>query len=462
MNRTRELMEAVGGIGYDDLTEGDLGAVRTLLLDHLGVAASGSTTDSAVSFRRTMERVGYSAAATAPVVGTGQSAPAAVAAMANAVAGHSIEYDDVHNASSSHPGVVIFPAVLAAAALSGAGERELVRGAAVGYEVMCRAGRAADPPAHYGRHFHPTGTIGALGAAAGAAAVLGLDAGGLASAVGIAGSMASGSMQFLVDGAWTKRLHPALAARSGVEAALLAADGYRGTEDGIAGERGFLAAYSGAPRPERLMEGWGEWPLEVAVTSVKAHTCCRYNQGPIDALLAIRSAHGLSGDEVDDVLIGVPSVAVDIVAEPAEAKRRPRSVVDAQFSLHYGAAVALMRGQAGLAEYCDEALEDKEVLEVADRVRYEVDPEIDRVYPERWRAWARVAAGGGDFYAETDEPKGDPGNPLTPVEIRGKFDSLAACVYDEAARRSIAEHALTMGEPGSLAGLNEALAGASA
>lgn len=458
MNLTRELIEAVSGIGYDDLAEGDLAAVRTLLLDHLGVAANGSTTDSAVCFRRTLERVGYSAPATAPVIGAGRSAPAVQAAMANAVAGHSIEYDDVHNASSSHPGVVIFPAVMAAAALAGAGERELVRGAAVGYEVMCRAGRAADPPAHYGRHFHPTGTIGALGAAAAAGAVLGLGADGLVSAVGIAGSMASGSMQFLVDGAWTKRLHPALAARSGVEAALLAADGYRGTEDGIAGERGFLAAYSGGSRPDRLLEGWGDWPLEVAATSVKAHTCCRYNQGPIDTLLAIRSAHGLAGDEVDDVLIGVPSVAVDIVAEPVGAKRRPRSVVDAQFSLHYGAAVALARGRAGLAEYRTEALDDKDVLELADRVRYEVDPEIDRVYPERWRAWARVAVGGDSFYAETDEPKGDPGNPLTPVEIRAKFDSLAACVYGEAARESIAEHALRMGEPGSWQALTQALA----
>ena len=458
MNLTRDLIEAVSEVGYDDLAEGDLAAVRTLLLDHLGVAANGSTTDSAVCFRRTMERVGYSAPATAPVVGAGRSAPAVQAAMANAVAGHSIEYDDVHNASSSHPGVVVFPAVMAAAALAGAGERELVRGAAIGYEVMCRAGRAADPPAHYGRHFHPTGTIGALGAAAAAGAVLGLGADGLVSAVGIAGSMASGSMQFLIDGAWTKRLHPALAARSGVEAALLAADGYRGTEDGIAGQRGFLAAYSGGSRPERLLEGWGEWPLEVAATSVKAHTCCRYNQGPIDTLLAIRSAHGLTGDEVTDVLIGVPSVAVDIVAEPVGAKRRPRSVVDAQFSLHYGAAVALARGRAGLAEYREDALDDKDVLELADRVRYEVDPEIDRVYPERWRAWARVAVGGDSFYAETDEPKGDPGNPLTPAEIRAKFDSLAACVYGEAARQSIAEHALRMGEPGSWKALTEALA----
>lgn len=458
MNLTRDLIEAVSEVGYDDLAEGDLAAVRTLLLDHLGVAANGSTTDSAVCFRRTLERVGYSAPATAPVVGAGRSAPAVQAAMANAVAGHSIEYDDVHNASSSHPGVVVFPAVMAAAALAGAGERELVRGAAVGYEVMCRAGRAADPPAHYGRHFHPTGTIGALGAAAAAGAVLGLGADGLVSAVGIAGSMASGSMQFLIDGAWTKRLHPALAARSGVEAALLAADGYRGTEDGIAGQRGFLAAYSGGPRPDRLLEGWGDWPLEVAATSVKAHTCCRYNQGPIDTLLAIRSAHDLAGDEVEDVLIGVPSVAVDIVAEPVGAKRRPRSVVDAQFSLHYGAAVALARGRAGLAEYRTEALDDKDVLELADRVRYEVDPEIDRVYPERWRAWARVAVGGDSFYAETDEPKGDPGNPLTPAEIRAKFDSLAACVYGETARQSIAEHALRMGEPGSWKALTEALA----
>ena len=458
MSRTRELAEAVQGIEFDELGDAEIDAVRRLLLDHIGVAAAGSATDSAVAFRRTMGRFAHDESASLPVIGAGVSAAAVPAAMANAVAGHSIEYDDVHNSSSSHPGVVMYPAAMAATALAGGDERDLVRAVVIGFEVMCRAGRAADPAAHYARHFHPTGTIGALGAAAAAAAALGLDAGGLNSAVGIAATMASGSMEFLRDGAWTKRLHPALAARNGVEAGLLAVDGYVGTDDGICGERGFLASHSDAPAPERLMEGWGQWPLEVVSTSIKRHTCCRYNQGAIDALLAIRSVHGLSAGDVESVVIGIPSVAVDIVAEPAASKRRPASVVDAQFSLAFGAAAALLWGRAGLAEYDEARLTDPAALALMDRVGYEVDPEIDRDFPDKWRAWAQVTTRDGDTHSQrVDDPKGDPGNPFTDGECREKFDDLASPVYSTEARTAIAEHALTIGAPGSWKALLDSL-----
>ena len=459
MSRTRELVEAVHGIDFDRLGDADIEAVRRLLLDHIGVAAAGSVTDSAAAFRRTMGRFAHDVSASLPVIGAGVSGAAVPAAMANAVAGHSIEYDDVHNSSSSHPGVVMYPAAMAAVALAGGDERDLVRSVVIGFEVMCRAGRAADPVAHYARHFHPTGTIGSLGAAAAAAAALGLDAGGLNSAVGIAATMASGSMEFLRDGAWTKRLHPALAARNGVEAGLLAADGYVGTDDGICGERGFLASHSESPAPERLLEGWGIWPLEVVSTSIKRHTCCRYNQGAIDALLAIRSAHGVSAGDVDSVVIGIPSVAVDIVAEPAAGKRRPASVVDAQFSLPFGAAAALLWGRAGLSEYDESRLDDPAAQALMDRVAYEVDPAIDRDFPEKWRAWARVTTAGGETYEQrVDDPKGDPGNPFTDAECREKFEDLASATYGAAARDAIAEHALSMGAPGSWKALLDNLA----
>ena len=458
MNRTRQLAEAVHGIDFDGLGDAEIEAVRRLLLDHIGVTAAGSATDSAAAFRRTMSRWADDESASLPVIGTGVTAAPVPASMANAVAGHSIEYDDVHNASSSHPGVVMFPAAMAAVALAGGDERDLVRAVVVGFEVMCRAGRAADPASHYARHFHPTGTIGSLGAAAAAAVAFGLDADSVNSAIGIAATMASGSMEFLCDGAWTKRLHPALAARNGVEAALLASDGYVGTDDGICGERGFLASHSEDPAPERLLEGWGTWPLEVVTTSIKRHTCCRYNQGAIDALLAIRAAHGVNAGDVESVVIGIPSVAVDIVAEPAAAKCRPASVVDAQFSLPFGAAAALVWGRAGLAEYDEPRLDDPAALALMDRVGYEVDPEIDRDFPEKWRAWARVTTRFGDTYSQwVDDPKGDPGNPFTDGECREKFDDLASATYSAAARDAIAEHTLSMGAPGSWKALLDSL-----
>ena len=206
------------------------------------------------------------------------------------------------------------------------------------------------------------------------------------------------------------------------------------------------------------MEGWGERPLEVVDTSIKRDTCCRYNQGAIDALLAIRAIHGVGADDVESIVIGVPSIAVNIVAEPAAAKRRPASVVDAQFSLHFGAAAALLWGRAGLAEYDDSRLDDPAAVALMDRVGYEVDPDIDRDFPQKWRAWARVTTRSGATHTQwVDDPKGDPGNPFTDTECREKFDDLASTVYNAESRAAIAEHTLSMGAPGSFKALLDAL-----
>ena len=124
-----------------------------------------------------------------------------------------------------------------------------------------------------------------------------------------------------------------------------------------------------------MLEGWGDWPPEVVSTSIKRYTCCRDKQGAIGALLAIRSSCGMTADDVESVVIGLPSVAVDIVAEPAAAKRRPASV--AQFSVPFGAAAAMLWGRAGLAEYDESRLGDPAAVALMDRVGYEVDPEID-------------------------------------------------------------------------------------
>ncbi|MDX1450599.1 MAG: MmgE/PrpD family protein, partial [Acidimicrobiia bacterium] len=361
------------------------------------------------------------------------------AAMANAVGAHSIEYDDVHNAASSHPGVAVIPAALAAADMVEADAETFLLGVVAGYEVMCRVGRAANPPAHYARHFHPTGTTGHFGAAGAAAVIFGLDVDQTVSALGIAATMAAGSMEFLLDGAWTKRLHPAQAARNGVEAALMAQHGFKGTEDGIGGVRGFLAGYTGDPNPKEILLDWDDRPLEVQNTSIKAHTCCRYKQGPIDALLQIRSENGLESTDVAAVRIGLLTVAEDIVWEPVAAKRRPATVVDAQFSMPYGAAVALRDGRASLSQYDGSLFDDGEVLRLMDATECVVDTELDLTYPRQWRSWAEVRTHDGrTLRASIDDPKGDPTNPLTPAELRAKFDDITAVVYSAERRDQIA------------------------
>ena len=460
---TRSLVDAVQSLEYNEFTTGDRLAVKTLLLDHLGVVANGAQTETAEAMRRYAALLPMSEGPRLPVIGTTGDAPAVTAALVNAVAGHCIEYDDTHSASSSHPGVVIIPTAIAAATMADADDETFVTGIIVGYEVMCRVGRAANPPSHYARHFHPTATVGTIGAAAAAGTIFGLDTERMVSALGIACDTAAGSMQFIVDGSWTKRLHPGVAVRSGIEAARLAQVGFLGTDDGIGGERGFLAGYSADPRPDLMMAEWGTGPLEVNNTSIKAHTCCRYNQGSIDALIDLRRTNDLAAREVDTIELGVPTVAVDIVVEPAAAKRRPKTVVDAQFSLPYAAAAAIAHGRAGLAQYDEALLDDGDLVALMDRVRAVVDPELDRAYPEQWRAWARVTTTDGrELFSDVPDPKGDPANPLTPSELRDKFDELAAPSYGLESRQAIVDAVERIGEPGSLADLLTTLGSATA
>lgn len=440
----------------------EIGAARRLLLDHLGVAVRGSTTPEAQASRAMVAELtsGSPGGGRMPVLGTSVSVPVLAGAYLNALASHAIEMDDVHNASSSHPGAVVWPAALAAAVIADADDRQLLSGAIVGYEVMGRVGRAANPAAHYRRHFHPTGTVGHFAAAAAAAVILGLDERGILMALGIANSSAAGSMEFLVDGAWTKRLHPANAARNGVEAALLARAGYVGTRDPIGGERGFLAAYSDDPWPEQLLAGWGERPLEVAATSVKPHACCRYNQTAIDALLRLRERHHLSGEECVRIEVGLPTAGYDIVGQPIEHKRNPQSVVDAQFSMPFSAAAAIVHGQVGVDQFTSDALEDVRVRHVMERVECVASPEIDAYFPDEWRGWARVTTTDERVLEErVDAPWGDPSNALTQDEMWTKFDSLCMPIWSEAARTRLWQRVSTMGGDQSVRTLIDALAG---
>jgi 2-methylcitrate dehydratase PrpD len=455
-NLTEQLLDRVAELDARSSSPEVLAATRAVVLDILGVIARGSLTDSAASSRRAMMALGAMDSGPSVVVGAGTRTGPATAAFVNAVAGHSIEFDDTHQGASSHLGVVIVPTALAVAEKVGANEETFITAVLRGYETMGRLGRALNPSEHYARHLHPTATTGGPGAAVAAATILGLDPAQVRSAVGIAATSAGGSMQFLEDGAWTKRLHPAVAARAGIEAAFLAADGYVGTRDGIGGRRGFLAAGSGRPVLSALTEDARPAVLD---TSIKAHACCRYCQGPVDAVLDAKATGGVAADDVRRITIGLPSTGLGIVGSPIKSKRNPISVVDAQFSMPFAAAVAMLRGRAGLDEYSDEVLRDSDVTDFMRRIECVADPEIDRHFPEEWRSWAEIELSDGrSFRADVRFPKGDPSNPFGPEELRDKFMVLAGPVLGAAADRIVAAIEL-LPAAGALAELSSALEG---
>lgn len=434
---TAALIEKLWDVGYDSLTGSDLDCLRNLLLDHVGVVARGSRTPSAHAVQRFADD-SCPASDPLPIIGTNQSSSPILAAMANAVAGHSIEYDDTHAGASLHPGVVAFPSALAAAALGKGTARDFLLASLIGYEVMCRVGRAVNPPAHYQAHFHPTGTCGAFGAAAAAARMLGLNRNQAANALDIASTSAAGSTSFLVGGAWTKHWHPASAARIGVEAATLSSYGFLGPSDGLGSEHGFLIAHSRHPMPELLLDGLGQDPYEIHNTGIKTHTCCRYNQAAVDGLLQLRAQHDLQPIVIEAIKVGLVSPALNVVWEPVAERRRPASVADAQFSIGYTLALALVNGRVGPNDYRADRLNDPVLLDLTDRVTCLADPELDRHYPNKWGAWVEVTTKDGvRFDARVDEPRGDPGWPLTATEMEQKFRDLVPLVYSEERQTAI-------------------------
>lgn len=420
---TRELTSFCTDFSPEDLTPDVIRAVKHRLLDFLGVALRGSTLPSSRIVIDVVKSMGGAREST--VMGVGGKAPSPNAALANGSMGHGLELDDVHNESSLHPGAAVIPAALAVAEREGASGEALASSIVLGYEVMTRVGMAVTPMGHYARGFHPTGTCGAFGAAVAAGKILALSVDQMGSAMGIAGSQASGLMEYLSDGSWTKRLHPGWAAHSGVIAASLAQRGYSGPKTVLEGGKGFVRAYSDHYDLAKLTEGLGErWAVKNV--SVKHYACCYYKQSAIDALLELVGKHGVKAEDVEEVVVSLVKVAMPIVAEPPEDKYDVKSVVDAQFSMPYGAAVALSRGNAFIDEYTEDTMRDPGIQGLMKKVRVVHDPGLDKDYPNLWPSKARIKTKDGRVYeTRIDLPKGDPRNPFTDEELQGRFSILA-------------------------------------
>jgi 2-methylcitrate dehydratase PrpD len=400
-----------------------------LLRDYLGVTLGGAPEPSSLALRRGLTALGTTGAGT--VIGTAASLAPVHAALANGAAAHALEMDDTHQGGSIHLGAAVFSAALAAAELHGASGARVLGAVVAGYEVAARLAMALGPAAHYARGFHPTGTCGAFGAAAASALVAGLQANQLACALGIAGSQAAGSMEFLAAGTWTKRLHPGWAACAGLHAAALAGAGFRAPHTIFEGRFGTLHAYSDGATVEPLA---GRPGGELMRTSIKPHACCRYAQGPIDAVLELRRRHGLRAETVVRLEVGLVSAGFAIVCEPLAQKRRPRSVVDAQFSLPFSVAVALVAGAASPDEFTAARFDDPVVQRLMDVVEPQHDAALDARYPDVWPVWVRATTRDGAVHeARVDHPRGDPENFPTRDELGEKFRRLAGRTLEAAA-----------------------------
>ncbi len=430
MKETEELTKRCHDLSYNALPKEVIDRVKYLTLDYLGVAARGSLSESSAPVLKFISNRGMVREG-AVVIGTALKADPTYAALANGTFAHSIELDDVVNEASLHPAVAIMSSALAASHIAGCGGRALVEGIVAGYETMIRLGFSLDPKAHYAQGFHPTGTCGTFGSALTAAKILGLDQEAMTNALGIAGSQAAGSMEFLSDGSFTKRFHAGWAAHSGVIAALLAREGFTGPGTIIEGRYGFLRSHSPNSDPSSLLKNWGD-PFKVMKTSIKPHACCRYKQGPIDGILEIMHQNTLNPSDIEEVELGILKAGFPIVAQPEESKYNPKSIVDAQFSMPFGAAVAILHGRATLEEYTQKNIMSPEIKQMMKRIYCVGDPELDRDYPKKWPAFVALSTKDGQqYHTRIEFPKGDPENPLTWDELIHKFKSLISPVFPD-------------------------------
>lgn len=404
---------------------------KRAVLDWLGSALAGALEPPARMAQAVVATLGKADAAT--VFGAGRSS-AAGAALANGVASHILELDDVHKGSTLHGAAPIIPAALAVAEREGVDGRAFLLAVVLGYEAALRIGEAVNP-SHY-RYWHPTGTAATFGAAVAAGSLLRLTPAQMLDALGSAGTQAAGLWEFNADGAMSKALHPGKAAMNGVLAADLANQGFTGATRILEGERGFFQAMSSAHDPSRITDGLGErW--KISENCYKLYACCGHTHTAIDTTLALRTELGWQGDEartqVASLHIETYGPGYEIVKE-----RNPRTPYQAKFSLAYVTAAALLEGWVGLEQFSPErfgadGVVESKVAALLPHIQITVNDGLSTLYPAAWPARLTLTLDNGTrLYGGSDYPRGNPENPVTTVSLEEKFRTLVAPRYDEA------------------------------
>ncbi len=416
-NRTAALAEFLAGAA-GSVPDRLSASAEDCVLDTVGCMVFGASLPWAQTAAAYAQQAGGPRSSS--IIG-GDRTTAAMAGFANGTAAHAFELDDVHEESISHPGAVVVPAVLALAEELGASGADALEAVVVGYEAMGRAGIAVGPAAHLLRGFHPTSMCGVFGAAAAAGRLLGLSAPQLRDALGIAATLASGTMEFASSGGQTKRLHAGRAAEGGVMAARLAAGGFEGPADGLAGTYGFCRVFSDDPRVELLTDELGSrWMLDEI--TVKPWAACSDIHPLIQATLELRAAHGLRPDMVERIEATAPTKAAVHNSGDGTA-----SVMAAQYSGPWNIAAALAADPADPATYGAERIADPVLVELQSKVvAIAADARWDATYARKMGGSVRITLRDGRVLERSVcGQKGSMHDPLRADEIEAKFAALA-------------------------------------
>ena len=460
LTESRSLSQRLAAFAYDfefgSVPFEVASAAQFCILDALGIAFASTRFDfaqrSAAGIRAIADCGNH------VVIGMHGNLPLRDAALLNGILIHGLDFDDTHPASVIHASASAVPVVLAE------GQRQRASGA----RALAAYLLAVEADARIGQHagglwqkvgFHPTGVIGVFGATLAAGYLQGQDQIALTNGQGLALSMSAGSMEFLDDGSWTKRLHPGWAAASALTAASLAAHGFHSPSNAFEGRFGLYNTYLGAHAPDStsdMLAGLGErW--EMLNVAVKPYPVCHFNHACGDAALALMAEHGFCADEVAAVTARIHHNQMQVVCEPAEAKRHPKNDYDAKFSLPYFVAACLVRGGFTLAELEPQSLQDPRIVSLCQRIACEHDPES--AFPQYFSGQVDIQLRDGRHYSRRERfNRGTDARPLSHSDIEKKFFDNACRAVSRAQAERVHAAVMTLEQAPNLDEICNALA----
>ena len=442
---TRQLADFLADVDDRHLPSAVRDECYRATLDWLGSALAGALEPPARMAQQVAHSLGASDDAT--VFSAGR-ASAAAAALANGVAAHILELDDVHKGSTLHAGAPVIAAAFAVAERERASGVAFMRAVAIGYEAALRIGEAVNP-SHY-RYWHPTGTAATFGAAAAAGSLARLTPARMLDALGTAGTQAAGLWEFNADGAMSKHLHPGKAALNGILAADLARLGFTGATRILEGERGFFRATAASFDASRVTDRLGDRWL-ILENCYKLHSCCAHTHTAIDVALDIRERRRWSPeralDAIERIDLETYGPGYEIVSDP-----NPTTPYRAKFSLPYCVAAAVVEGQVGLDQFSahrfgEDGVVDARIGALLPRIHVSVRDDLSARYPAAWPTNVIITL--RDGYTErgmNDYPRGNPENPVSTETLERKFTALVAPRHGDAAARRALDAARAVGD----------------
>jgi 2-methylcitrate dehydratase PrpD len=420
---THTIVEYSLGLSHESIPQQVIEKAKHLFLDYLGVALGGHRVESTPDVLSAVRELSRGSNGCATVLGITERFPSHYAALVNGTLAHSMDFDDTHKDSLIHPGTPVFSVLIPMAEVNHKSGLDFLVATTVGYDVIGKLGRAHGNKVHE-RGFHPTATTGIFGGVAAGGRLIQLENQSLTNAFGMALSQSAGSLQFLDNGAWNKRVHVGLAAHNAIISLTMARHNILGASNPIEGRFGYFQLYSGdASNAKNAINDLGK-DFEILKTAIKPYPCCRYNHSVIDAVTYLADQYSLGHEDVNQIVVELSPVGASIVGEPQDQKRRPDNLVDGQFSVYFAAAIALLHKTYSWDSYGH--LDDPAVQSLMKRIHVVTSTGIAELGTK-----VHIKTNGDNTLTqEVFLAKGEPESPLSWEEVVVKFKSLAGTILN--------------------------------